>query len=308
VPTPFFIVGSARSGTTLLRLILNAHPDVAVPPESRFIVELFTGDDDVDARAFLDRLGAHHRFHTWELPIEAVREEIGDATRLPYAEAMGAAFRAYARDHGKSRWGDKTPRHVEHIPLLAGLWPAARFIHLIRDGRDVARSYADVPFGPKTVGKAAKLWADRVRTGIRDGRRLEQGRYLEITYEDLVDDAEGETKDVCDFLQLDFDSGMLDYTERARDSVLPRASMYNPNVTQKPSRIRSWHESMARGQVEIFEAVAGDVLSELGYERAFPEPSSKARLIGKLGASGLPFGRLKGSRKSSDLGAAREDR
>jgi hypothetical protein len=293
VSAPFFIVGSARSGTTLLRLILNAHPDVAVPPESRFVVELFTGGNEVDADAFLRRLGAHHRFHTWELPIEAVRDEIGDATRLAYAAAVGAAFTAYARVQGKSRWGDKTPRYVQHIPLLAGLWPAARFIHLIRDGRDVARSYADVPFGPKTVGKAARLWAVRVRTGITDGRRLEQGRYLEINYEDLVDDAEGETKDICDFLELDFDPGMLDYTERARGSVLPRASMYNPNVTQKPSRTRSWRESMAPRQVEIFEAVAGEVLSELGYERAFPEPSGRARVIGKLGAAGLPAGRLK---------------
>jgi hypothetical protein len=293
VSAPFFIVGSARSGTTLLRLILNAHPDVAVPPESRFVVELWTGDREVDTGGFLGRLGAHHRFHTWDLPIEAVRDEIGGATRLTYADAMGAAFAAYARVQGKSRWGDKTPRYVEDIPLLAGLWPTSRFIHLIRDGRDVARSYADVPFGPKTVGKAARLWADRVRTGITDGRRLETGRYLEINYEDLVDDAEGETKDICDFLQLDFDPGMLDYTERARGSVLPRASMYNPNVTQKPSRTRSWRESMSPRQVEIFEAIAGDVLSELGYERAFPEPSGTARAIAKLGAAGLPVGRIK---------------
>jgi len=295
---PFFIVGSARSGTTLLRLILNAHADVAVPPESRFIVELWNGNDEVAVHDFVDRLGSHHRFDQWDLPISAVRDEIGDTTRLRYADAVGAAFRAYARVQGKSRWGDKTPRYVEHIPLLANLWPEARFIHLIRDGRDVARSYADVPFGPKTVGKAATLWATRVRKGITDGRALEQGRYIEINYEDLVDDAEGETKDICDFLELDFDPGMLDYTERARGSVLPRASMYNPNVTQKPSRTRSWHESMPRSQVEIFEAMAGDVLAELGYERAFPEPSAKAKLIGKLGAAGLPIGLLKGTRRS----------
>lgn len=292
---PFFIVGSARSGTTLLRLILNAHPEVAVPPESRFIVELHNGAELVDAVDFLARLDAHHRFHTWDLPISAVREEIAGADRLPYAEAIDAAFRAYARVQGKTRWGDKTPRYVEDIAFLARLWPDARFIHLIRDGRDVARSYADVSFGPKTVGKAASLWARRVRAGIAAGRALPAGRYLEINYEDLVDDAEGEIKDICDLLELDFDPGMLDHTERARGSVLPRASAFNPHVTEPPSRTRSWHTSMPRAQVEIFEAVAGDTLTELGYERAFPAPASRARLIGTLGAAGLPVGRIKKS-------------
>ena len=297
--SPFFIVGSARSGTTLLRLMLNAHPEVAVPPESRFIVELYDGNDEVNTTSFLARLDAHHRFQQWDLPITAVRDELAgegnEPAGLPYPEAIAAAFRAYARVQGKSRWGDKTPRYVESIPLLARLWPQARFIHLIRDGRDVARSYADVPFGPKTVGQAAALWAQRVRAGIRDGRALEPGHYIEINYEDLVDDAEGETKDICDFLELDFDPGMLDYTERARGSVLPRAAMYNPKVTEKPSLTRSWRDSLSPGLVEAFEAVAGDVLSELGYERAFPEPTARARFVGRLGAAGLPVGRLKGS-------------
>ncbi|HEV3471789.1 MAG TPA: sulfotransferase [Actinomycetota bacterium] len=294
---PFFIVGSARSGTTLLRLMLNAHPDVAVPPESRFIVELWAGSVTVEVAAFLRSLDAHPRFETWDLPISAVRDELGDRSQVSYADAISAAFGAYARVHGKNRWGDKTPRYVEHIPLLAKLWSNARFIHLIRDGRDVALSYADVPFGPKTVGRAARLWARRVKAGCDAGRALPKGLYLEVNYEDLVDDAEGEIKDICDFLELDFDPGMLDYTERARGSVLPRASMYNPNVVKPPSKTRSWRETMRPGQVAAFEAVAGDVLSALGYERAYEQPDLRARMIGRLGDVGLPLGRLKGSRR-----------
>ena len=294
---PFFIVGSARSGTTLLRLMLNAHPDVAVPPESRFITELWNGSDVVDVDGFLRGLGAHPRFHTWDLPITAVRDELEGAARPSYADAIGAAFGAYARVHGKNRWGDKTPRYVEHIPFLASLWGDARFVHLIRDGRDVALSYADVPFGPKTVGRAARLWGRRVKAGCDAGRALPKGRYLEVSYEDLVDDAEGEIKDIADFLELDFDPGMLDYTERARGSVLPRASMYNPNVVKPPSKTRSWRDEMDPGHVAAFEAVAGDVLNELGYERRYPAPGLGARIVGRLGDAGLPLGRLKGSRR-----------
>lgn len=298
-PPPFFIVGSARSGTTLLRLILNAHPDVAVPPESRFITELHPGGDRVSSEAFLRSLAAHKRFQTWDLPITVVAEElrsaVGDAAEVDYPEAITAAFRAYARVNGKSRWGDKTPRYVEHLELLSRLFPAARFIHLIRDGRNVALSYANVPFGPKTVGQAAALWSKRVRAGYEVGRSTLGGeRYLEVLYEDLVEDAEGETRDICGFIGVEFDPGMLDYTERARGSVLPRASAYNPHVTEKPTvNVRSWQNSMPPDQVEVFEAVAGDTLSLIGYERRFPEPGAKARAIARLSALGLPVGRIR---------------
>ena len=293
---PFFVVGSARSGTTMLRLMLNAHPEVAVPPESRFVVDLYTGSDEVDTSALLTRLAQHERFEAWELPIEAVRGELGSAMRAPYSDVMRAAYRAYARLQGKSRWGDKTPRYVEHLDLLSRLFGDARFIHLIRDGRNVALSYADVPFGPKTIAAAADLWARRVSAGMRVGRALEH-RYLELRYEDLVEDAAGEIKTLCEFLELDFDPGMLDYTERARDAVLPRAANFNPNVTRKPmSNVRAWETAMPDDQIEVFEAVAGPVLSDLGYPRRYPSPSRAARLKASVGRAGVPVGRLRGAR------------
>ena len=288
---PFFIVGSARSGTTLLRLMLNAHRRVAVPPESRFVTEIKYDTGPIGVDRFLQALGSHKRFEAWDLPLEAVKREI-EGDPVPYADALAAAYRAYAHVNGKEVWGDKTPRYVEHIPFIAQLFPGSRFIHLIRDGRNVARSYANVPFGPKTVAKAAELWATRVEKGCRDGRALERGRYIEIRYEDVVEDAQGEAKDICDFLGLDFDPGMMEYTERARDAVLDRAARYNPHVTEKPTTTRSWEEEMPDEQVAIFEAVAGDRLSELGYRRRFPDPPLGAKLKAVLGRVGLPIGRL----------------
>ncbi|MEA2487814.1 MAG: hypothetical protein QOF16_1468, partial [Actinomycetota bacterium] len=227
----------------MLRLMLNAHPEIAVPPESRFIVELWHGTDQIEVADYLKELAAHKRFQAWDLPIEAVAAEL-DGDRVPYADAIDATFRAWARAAGRSRWGDKTPRYIEHIPFISRLFPRGKFIHLIRDGRDVALSYANVPFGPKSVAEAARLWAERVSTGRRDGCVLTGSRYLEIRYEDLVEDAEGEIKDICDFLEVDFDPGMLDYTQRARSAVLPRAAQYNPKVMEKPSAGRSWRDEM----------------------------------------------------------------
>lgn len=294
---PFFIIGSARSGTTLLRLMLNAHPEVAVPPESRFVVELYKGSDGGDATQLLAALAGHKRFEAWDLPIEAVREELGPATSVAYADIMRAAYRAYARVHGKRRWGDKTPRYVEHLPFLSKLFPDARFIHLVRDGRNVALSYADVPFGPKTVAKAARLWAERVASGVANGRDLGSHRYMEIRYENMVEDAKGQAKELCDFLELPFDPGMLDYTERARDAILPRATRYNPHVSEAPrAHVRTWEKDMPESHIEIFEAVAGPVLDRLGYERRCPHPSASARVRGVLGRLGVPLDRLRATR------------
>jgi hypothetical protein len=287
---PFFIVGSARSGTTLLRMLLNAHRNIAVPPESRFIVELYDGKDEVDLDNFLARLEKHRQFRAWELPIDAVRERAGRSPLL-YRDAISATYEAYAAIRGKSRWGDKTPRYIEHIPLISRLFDGARFIHVVRDGRNVALSYAKVPFGPKTVSRAAALWARRVSSGMRDGGRLGPQSYLEIRYEDVVADLESHARKLCEFIGVEYDEQMLEYTERARADVLPKARHYNPHVMEKPiPSVRQWERDMPTAQVELFEAVAGQVLTQLGYPRAYERPSAKAKLVAALG---LPYGRLK---------------
>ena len=101
---PFFIVGSARSGTTLLRLMLNAHPEVAIPPESRFISEMWRGKPEVEVDPVLDALAQHDRFRLWELPIEEVRADLdgrGAGRVAPYTEVMEAPYRAWARRRDK---------------------------------------------------------------------------------------------------------------------------------------------------------------------------------------------------------------
>ncbi len=289
----FFIIGSARSGTTLLRLILNAHPEVAVPPESRFITELWKGQDEISVDEFLTALGGHRLFRVWNIDVADVRREIGEAERVPYADAVEAAYRAWARVKHKSCWGDKTPRYIENIPLLAQLWPEAKFVHQIRDGRNVVLSYADVPFGPKTLGKAADLWSQRVTAGLVEGRKLGSGRYLEIRYEEFVADPAGKAKTLCDFLGIEFDSDMLDYAEKARTDILPRAARYNPHVAEPPrTSLRAWENQMPDSHIEMFEAIAGDVLDMLEYPRRFPQPSARAKVLATLSRTGLPIARL----------------
>jgi hypothetical protein len=291
---PFFIVGSARSGTTWLRIILNAHSQVAVPPESRFVVSLWDGSDAVEVGALLQRLASHKRFQAWDLAITDVERVLPE--NATYTQVMSAAYVAYARARDKSRWGDKTPRYVEHIELLARLFPDAQFVHQIRDGRDVALSYADVPFGPKSVAAAADLWAKRVRAGIVAGRALGPKLYMETRYEAFVADPEKHTKELCEFLDVSYEPEMLE-ADRAKKDILPRAALYNPNVAKgTAAEARSWEQDMPPAHVEIFEAVAGDLLTELGYARRFDSPGRRARLAASAARRGLPIGRLRRTR------------
>jgi hypothetical protein len=292
----FFIVGSARSGTTLVRLLLNAHPEIVVPPESRFVVELWRGTGEVRVDDFLEALARHPQFAAWELSVDAVARELPAARAVAYADAIDAVYRAYARPRGKTCWGDKTPRYIERLPWLAERFPAARFVHVVRDGRNVALSYADVPFGPKTVAGAARLWARRVRAGLDAGRALGPERYLELRYERLVaGDAglEEHARRLCSFLGVAFAPIMLRYGEVAAGEALPKSAQLNPLVTAGPVvETRSWERQMPALHVEVFESLAGDVLSELGYVRRYPHPRKRARAIALLGRR-LPVGRLK---------------
>jgi hypothetical protein len=263
-----------------------------IPPESRFITQLWDERDEVDTNTFLETLARHKRFQAWEFPIEAVAKRL-ENERVPYVEAITAVYEAYAESKGKTRWGDKTPRYVVDISLLARLFPDARFIHLLRDGRNVALSYVDVEFGPKSIARAAAVWLERVGKGCASGRALSPGRYIEIRYEDLVEDIEGEARDICEFLGLDFDSGMLDYTEKARSEMLDRAVKFNPRLTEPPTQTRSWKTDMAPEQIEIFEASAGDLLSLLGYERRFPNPSRSAQLKATLAKTASELSKLR---------------
>lgn len=289
--SPFFIVASARSGTTFLRLTLNAHPLVAVPPESRFITELWRGEDEVEVDNFLTALSAHKRFLAWGLDIEVVRRQLGEQRTLPYTEAVSGAYKAYAAKNGKRYWGDKTPRYVEHIPFLAQMFPDSRFIHLVRDGRNVALSYSHVDFGPKNIARAARLWRRRVGAGVRDGRALGPDRYIEIRNEDLATNAENEIRKICDFLGLGFDPLMLDAEERAKGEIAKVTHHHTPEASGR-KHYSIWQEEMKPRDIEVFEVVAGETLSALGYERRYPVPSSLARLKARAALRGAPLGRL----------------
>jgi Sulfotransferase family len=280
---PFF-VGAGRSGTTLVRAIFDAHPDMAVPDESNFVPVLgrmrarYEGSDGFAAPLLLEDLLEQRRFRRWRLSRDEVQMAFDDAPPSNYAEAVRMLFALYARRHGKTRYGDKTPSYVLDIPLLAELFPESRFVHVIRDGRDVALSLLDVDFGPRSVGAGAQLWKAHVTAGRDSGRRLNAGRYREVRYEDLLDDPQTAVQSICTFIDLPFEPEMLRYFERADNITSPSAWSRRHIVLPPTKGLRDWRRQMPKKEVALFEGLAGDLLTELGYEKALDVPPASVRL------------------------------
>ena len=283
---PFpFIVARGRSGTTLLRAMFDSHPDMAVPPESHFVVPMIERRRQLESRgrlsrsAFVADLTGRYGFRRWDLDVRAVELRLRDADPVDLASAIREVFGLYAEQLGKRRYAEKTPINVLHIEALAAVFPEARFIHLIRDGRNVALSYLDTDFGVTSVPEAAIHWRRFVRRGRRAGARIGSHRYREVLYEDLVDQPEPVLRSLCEFIELPFDPSMLLYHTRA-DELLTNTSHreHHGRIALPPTAgLRDWRRDMEPDAVALFEAIAGDLLEELGYERGEPVISRGTR-------------------------------
>jgi hypothetical protein len=279
------IVGVPRSGTTLLRMMIDAHPLVSIPPETGFLpalAELEPGSDG--AQAWQTITG----FHTWpdfQLDPQTLLASIDRISPCSPAEAARAFYRLYAERFGKNRWGDKTPTYGTEIGRIASLLPEARFIHIIRDGRDVTVSVRGLWFRPgETIEACAEDWMRRLARTRELGSRVPY--YLEIRYEALVGDAEATLRVVCAFLELTFDASMLAYHAGAGARLEEHQARYADDgrlIVSKAERVRNqrfvmepprtdrigrWQAELTQAELNRFEAVAGEWLDRLGYRRS----------------------------------------
>lgn len=276
---PLFVLGVSRSGTTLLRVILDRSPGIAIPDETFFIPQLaHRHSSPVDPAAFLDDARRLPRLVAWDVPADDVAARLRPG--MTTGEALAALFSAYAAKHGKPRWGDKTPMYMRHLGLLEKLFPDAQYVHLIRDGRDAALAFLDMPEGvvtrtwahPRSPAGFACEWHTEVGRARELGRRLGPARYLEVRYEALVADTVGVVRSICGFADLPFEPEMLEYA----DAVDVSAKPHHRRLLQPPTRgVRDWRTQMGRDDALAFEAIAGDLLAELGYPLLGPESAGR---------------------------------
>jgi Sulfotransferase family len=283
MPPPLLVLGVRRSGTTLFRVMLDRHSQLAVPDESYFIPQLADRHrGEIDAAAFTDDLRRLPTLREWDVPVDEVRARLRDG--MPVGAAIAAVYETYAARRGKSRWGDKTPMYMQRLSMLERLFPDALYVHLVRDGRDAALSFLGMPPGivtetwahPRTVAQFACQWRTEVAAAQQLGARVGPARYLELRYEDLVAEPEQALRRICGHAGLPFEPAMLDYAESVDVSAKPhQQSLKKPPTTG----LRDWRTQLSPAEVESFEEVAGDLLRSLGYASARgPGLSGRARV------------------------------
>jgi hypothetical protein len=270
---PFFIVGNDRSGTTMLRLIVDRGPDAAVPPESMYLTDFaaaFEAGEPRDAAAaqrLMRQIWEHPKVRLWELDGEPPAVPAGLSGEDAYRFIVEAPFEAYAARHGKRRWGDKTPHYVHHVDHLLQLWPRARFVVLVRDGRDVALSLRRMPFGPNNAWAAAQWWARGIRAGAA-AQHAHPESVLTVRYEDLAQRPAEEVRRLCEFLGLSYSDDMLalEHVDPAR--IVPDQAAWFPTLFDgiNTSAVGRWRREMGARDRRIFAALAGTELEQCGYE------------------------------------------
>ena len=260
---PIFVIGSPRSGTTLLRLLLDAHPRISCGEETHFLraLESIVGRD-------WPLVASYGLPRDWWLA----------RIRGLYADFQAEVL---ARS-GKARWAEKDPTYTLHLAFIEELFPDALFVHLLRDGHDVVASFRD-RWGYRSAARAARTeWARYVSAARELGQRLGEQRFLELRYERLVADPEAEARRLFAFLGeawhpevLDFDPADHAATERYRWFTAQRREAGGETTTIYRSRVGAGGRSLDPVLRTLLRHQHGDLLRELGYLGGIGRPRTR---------------------------------
>ena len=282
---PIFLLGSQRSGTTMLRLMLNNHPNIAIPHETAFIT-IYHGklkdygdlENKDNARRLLDDVSQHPLVKRGKLITDP--EAILGRPISSYRDFVDAVFQTYADSLGKVRWGDKTPFYTPDIDVLHEIFPEAKFLHLVRDGRDVVVSQKSIEWMSGNLPKLILDWRWKTTIAHKVGSAL-GANFLEIRYEDLVRQPEKALRSICDFIDESYDAAMLHYSDRAEEVVPADSQKWHRHSIKPPdpSRLDRWKTDLTKAERIIFEQLAGDTLDMFGYEREHLAPTMASRAL-----------------------------
>lgn len=256
-----FVGGCGRSGTTLIREILHRHPRIACGAETAILC------DDVNP----NRISVE-----WNLPRAEISRLVAESPSVVrFAETF---FRSFAEREGKVRWADKTPRNVRALPRILTNFPNAKFVHILRDGRDVACSLRNHPRHTIRNGKivpqevnnpirgCARRWVTEASLGLAFKGHP---RCFELRYERLVLEPEKALRELCAFIGEEYHPAMIDPAATSTGADRAGRLMNNPNADSviSPKSIGRWKKDLRQAERHIVREVAGELLLATGYAK-----------------------------------------
>lgn len=276
---PVFIAGCDRSGTTLLGDLLGSSSWSVVTPESQFIHDLlirFGLQSFCDEQAAANWLQAHFRYSAWNLALTTSQLASKIDIKQP-RKTIENLVAAYVSQHHPAKlaadiWIDHTPDNFKYQAMLKSLYPEARFIHIVRDGRAVCASIKPLDWGPNNAYMASRHWATRLQEAMAV-EFAEGDNCMRVRFEDLLHKPEKTIRDLCNFIHLPFDQELLngggltlpDFTRKQHSRV---------GGAPEPSRASSWEKQLSKDEIRDFESypLAHTLLHSLGYETQHPTP------------------------------------
>jgi hypothetical protein len=283
---PVFIVGMPRSGTKLIRDLLNENQGIGIPvAESHFIPSFVAkygiSPDFRDHEKFSDFFQtlintSFYRFMILEGRTLNQSQLIDQITDPGWSGLIELIFRFFAPEYRSQDFifGDKTPGYVSHMPLLKTLFPAAKFVHIIRDPRDYSLSVS------KTWGKskyrAASLWVSTIMRGQRDAAEIGED-YLEIYYEELLDDPAHTVQSVCSFLGVEFTTGMTELSAPSEYLGDARGELKILNTNQQ-----KFLNELFPSEIQRIEEITYPAMAQTNYKAVYAskyQPLSKAQML-----------------------------
>jgi hypothetical protein len=272
---PVFLFGFERSGTTLLSMMVGAHPELAVPFSVTGLwyrrartLDAYGGlQRRTDLERFVGDLLQEERIRLWDVTLSP--DEVLDGLEPgSYARVVARFHECYARHKGKAGWGNIDIDTLYRMDEANRWFPEARFVHIVRDVRDVALSHQTYAYGASNIGECAEQWARDVRMSLKMGAMLGLERYLVVRYEDLVLEPEATLGRICAFAGVPYSAQMLDYSKMVDEKVPEDRRWIWPLLGREPvrSNVWRWKTAMGRSRQIVCERAARDLLEELGYE------------------------------------------
>jgi hypothetical protein len=241
---PIFIVGSPRSGTTLMRSIVDAHPAICCPAWETGLFVHFDAVVNGDVAAILKK----------DATFPLSRHDLIDWLRRCADDLLSQ----FVSKVNKPRWAEKTPAHVFHMDLIKEVFPGAQFVHMIRNGRDVVRSLQNMSFAPREIRWSCRRWVDSVKAGRASGERLPREQYHEVRYEDLIRDPRPTVESLCRFLGEPYLPQMLAFHK-------PENSSWGHQGQALQDKPLNQYRGLTVVERLVFSWMASPLLKELNY-------------------------------------------
>ena len=290
---PIFIIGASRSGTTMLRLILNAHPNIAIPDELKYFNSL---PHTVDLRAWRTPAMSSESYDSWVkryfherqnvlkgVNVEDIIENIRCRATKDLRAPLSIAMAHYAARHGKKRWGEKTPHNIFYVDVIHDMFPAGKFIHLVRDPRAVVSSMNCSPYFAHDSAINALNWRHAIRSGVSYFNLIRTSKeLLTIRYEDLVSHPETTTRTICEFVGEEFSSVMLEFHRTSDEEMSGNIRTRSITKPINPTNRIKWMSNLSSHDIRVIESICSAEMQELGYGRGTPKGTDSTWLYRKV--------------------------